>query len=185
MAFVHSILNFWREPKAYRDGSVPGWLEVGTMALMAPIIPGTKVESLVDKMPASVRNSTRLFPTIERGARFINLKVGQYQLKHSKKKRKGAPGGTINVLQVIEHANIDQILIHDAWKDSSIELEGCIGPGLRKKPSPGMGILDSKEAMEEIWRLLGGYSVGTKVTLNVWSNVPGDTRTIHTWGKMN
>ena len=184
MAMVHSIINFWRESKAYRDGSVPGWLEVGTMALMPGLEPGAAVQSKVDIMPATVRNSPHLYPSIERGGGYVNLKIGQYKMQHSKKKRRGAPGGTINCLQVIEHGNIDQILIHDAMGDSSTQLEGCIGPGLRKKTAPGMGILDSKGAMDEIWKLLGGYTLGNKVTLNVWSNVPGETRTKLTWGKL-
>lgn len=47
-----------------------------------------------------------------------------------------------------------------------------------------MGILKSADAMEEIWKLLGGYKLKTKVTLNVWSNTPGETRTKLTWGKL-
>lgn len=98
MGMVHAILNFWREPTAYRDGSVPGWLEVGTMALMSPIEPNAGIQSLVDRMPANVRNSKRLFPTIERGGRHISLKIGQYKMMHSKKKREPPPGGMINCL---------------------------------------------------------------------------------------
>ncbi|MEO0820751.1 MAG: DUF5675 family protein [Pseudomonadota bacterium] len=182
MPFVYSILNLWREPKAHRDGSVPGWLEIGTMALMPPIAAESKLQSVTHLMPPQIRTSTRLFPTIERGNGYVNLKIGQYALKHSKKKR---GKGTIDCLQVVEHKAIDQILIHDALRDSSTTLEGCIGPGLTRKPSPGQGILDSAEAMKEIFKLLGGYSLGTRATLNVWSNVPGETRTKLTWARIN
>ena len=185
MGMVHSVLNFWRGPTAYRDGSVPGWLEVGTMALMPPIDPSARIQSLVDKMPPSIRNSPHLFPTIEHGGTTISLKIGQYKLKHSKKKREPPIGNTINCLQVTGHPKIDQILIHDAWKDSSNNLAGCIAPGMKKKTKGPGGVLQSAKAMEEIWKLLGGYRIGTEVTLNIWSNTPGETRTIHNWGKTN
>jgi hypothetical protein len=120
------------------------------------------------------------FPTIERGGTYVSLKTGSYAMKHSKKKR---GGGTINCLQC-QHAKIDQILIHDALNDSSTNLEGCIAPGLAKKPPPGMGILSSAVAMKQIFQLLGGYSLGKEVTLNVKSNVPGEVRTKETWKKL-
>lgn len=180
---VFPVLNLWREPNAHPDGSVPGWLEVGTLAFLPPYVPGDKVQSLVDRMPASLRNSRRLFPTIERGGTYTSLKVGYYTLKHSKKKRKSAPGGVINCLQITDH-QINQVLIHDAMHDSSTTLKGCIAPGLVRKPPPGAGILDSAEAMDAIWTLLGGYGLGDEVKLAVWSNTPGETRTRETWKRL-
>lgn len=174
------ILNFWRESKSYGDNSVPEWLLVGGSFLFPPLEPGVPIHSIVDKMPAISYTDPNLFPTIERGGGYVSLKVGQYKMKHSKKIR-GA--GTINCLQCMD-AEIDQILIHDALNDSSTTLQGCIAPGMSKKASPGMGILDSATAMTEIFKLLGGYSIGKGVILNVWSNVPGETRTRASWDRI-
>lgn len=178
-----SVLNFWRENRAHPDGSVPGYLSIGAACLFPPIDLNVPVQSISAKMPASCSKGRAVFPTIERGGVYVSLKIGQYEMKHSKKKRKGAPGGVINCLQCTD-SPIDQILIHDALNDSSVNLAGCIAPGMEKKPPPGQGILESEKAMEEIWKLLGGYSIGKLVTLNVWSNVPGETRTRKTWGKL-
>jgi hypothetical protein len=155
MADSNTEILFNRESKAYADGSVPGVLTV----------------------------QGQNFPTIERGNNFVSLKIGKYKMKHSKKNRKGAPGGTINCLQCMD-SKIDQILIHDAKNDSSLNLEGCIAPGMMKKSPPGMGILRSKEAMDKIFVLLGGYNLGNEVTLNVQSNVPGDFRTKESWARL-
>lgn len=118
------------------------------------------------------------FPTIERGKNFVNLKQGSYVMKHSTK----VTGRKVKCLRP-EIVQITTLLIHDALGDSSNNLEGCIAPGMEKKPT-NMGILRSAAAMEEIWKLLGGFEEGKKVTLNVLNNVPGESRTKDTWDRL-
>jgi hypothetical protein len=89
-------------------------------------------------------------------------------------------GRTVKCLRPVEQA-YRTLLIHDALNDNSNNLTGCIGPGMSKKASPGMGIRRSAEAMEAIWKLLGGWKNGKTVTLHVTGNVPGEARTKATW----
>jgi|SRR5688572_4576004 hypothetical protein len=121
---------------------------------------------------------TTKFPTIERGKDFVNLKQGSYVMKHSTK----VTGRKVNCLRP-EIVQITTLLIHDALGDSSNNLEGCIAPGMEKKAS-NMGIRRSAEAMDAIWKLLGGFEEGKKVTLNVLNNVPGESRTKDTWDRL-
>jgi hypothetical protein len=143
-------ISFEREATANKDGSVFGTLTVGTTT----------------------------FPTIERGAGFVNLKTGSYVMKHSIKNT----GRRIQCLRP-EIVQIYTLLIHDALGDSSNNLEGCVAPGMEKKAN-NLGIRRSAEAMEAVWKLLGGFEEGKKVTLNVLNNVPGETRTKDTWERL-
>ena len=161
MATEIKLIILEREPKAHADGSVPGILHVGD----------------------------RAFPTIERGGTYVSLKTGDYRMEHSWKQS----GRRVKCLRPIEpnkaflrkkEKSVESILIHDAFKDNSTELEGCISPGMRKKPGRGMGILDAAEAMEEIWELLGGFREGTEITLHVLNNVPDDSQTKETWDRV-
>lgn len=150
-----------REPKAYADGSVPGTLYVGAQR----------------------------FPTIERGGAYASLKTGDYRMVHSRKHT----GRKVKCLRPIEEnkaylkkneKSVESVLIHDAYLDSSHNLKGCISPGMVKKPGSGMGILYAKEAMKEIWKLLGKFREGKQITLHVLNNVPGDLRTKETWDRV-
>jgi hypothetical protein len=151
MAKEIELIILERAGKAYPDGSTPGTLHVGD----------------------------RKFPTIERGGGYVNLKVGDYVMEHSRK-RTGRP---IRCLRPVE-STIEAILIHAAYKDNSEQLEGCVSPGMMKKPPPGMGILQADAAMEEIWKLLGGWKEGKKVTLHVANNAPGDARIKEVWDRV-
>ena len=121
---------------------------------------------------------TTKFPTIERGKDFVNLKSGSYVMKHSIKNT----GRKVQCLRP-EIVQIATLLVHDALGDSSNNLEGCIAPGMEKKAN-NLGIRRSAEAMEAIWKLLGAFEEGKKVTLNVLNNVPGETRTKETWQRL-
>jgi len=129
-------------------------------------------------IPGTLHVGTKKFPTIERGGGYVNLKIGDYEMEHSVKNT----GRKVKCLRPVE-AEVQTILIHDAKGDNSNNLAGCISPGLVKKPSPGMGIKHAALAMQEIWKLLGGWKRGKRVTLHVASNVPGDRRTKETWGR--
>src|SRR5688572_4608892 len=65
------------------------------------------------------------FSTLERGVKFTNLKVGDYEMHHSKK-RKGRQVKCLRPTNMF----ISSVLIHDAYRDDANELEGCIAPFL-------------------------------------------------------
>lgn len=152
-----------REPVAYPDGSVPGTLTVGD----------------------------HQFPTIERGHGYTSLRVGDYKMVHSWKGGKRS----VKCLRPVEEnkaylrngeKSVERVLIHDAYRDSSTELEGCISPGISKKPGRGMGIQKAAQAMEKIWELLGGFESEKKtVTLHVINNVPGVSGIRETWDRVS
>lgn len=188
---VFPIVHLWRESEAHPNGSVPGWLEVGTPAFLPQYGASEKLQSLADQIPPSLRNSQRVLPTIERGmlgaktTAYTNLKIGTYTLEHSTKYRKGAPGNKIKCLRITDHDNISSVLIHDAINDSAWNLTGCVAPGMGRNPGAGGGILQSAAAMDVIWAYLGGHEEGKTVKLVVWSNIPGETRTKKTWSRLN
>lgn len=130
-------------------------------------------------VPGTLYVGDRQFPTIERGGGYVNLKIGDYVMEHSEK----ISGRRIKCLRPVE-LELQTILIHAAYKDSSTNLEGCISPGMKKKPNPGMGILQADLAMEEIWKLLGAWKAGKKITLHVANNVPGEARTKEAWDRV-
>ena len=117
-------------------------------------------------VPGTLHVGDTSFPTIERGGGYVTLKIGDYVMEHSWKKT----GRRVKCLRPVQK-EIDTILIHDARYDSSTELKGCISPGMAKKPFPGQGILDAEGAMNKLWKLLGGYVPGRRVTLHVLNNV--------------
>jgi hypothetical protein len=116
------------------------------------------------------------FLTLERGTKFINLKIGSYQMKHSTK----IEGRKVKCLRPTDW-RISTLLIHDALNDNPSTLEGCIAPFLFGGEANNQ---TSAEAMELLWTMLGGWQEGKKVTLNVLTNVPGDKRTKETWSRL-
>lgn len=161
MADEIKVILLEREPNTHSDGSVPGWLHVGD----------------------------RKFPTIERGQGYTSYLVGDYRMQHAWKTR----GRRIQCLSPIEgniaykrdgEKDVRAVLIHAAQHDSSLALEGCVSPGLTKKPKPGMGILGADQAMAEIFALLGTFQEGKTVVLHVLNNVPGVTGMKETWGRV-
>lgn len=161
MAGAINLIILKRDPNPHADGSIPGTLYVG------------------DKE----------YPTIERGQGYTTLKIGDYRMEHSWKNT----GRRIRCLRPVEdniahlrakEKSVTSVLIHAAYKDSSLKLEGCVSPGMKKKPDGGMGILDADEAMDEIFELLGGFQEGKTVVLHVANNAPGDTRIKETWDRV-
>ena len=115
------------------------------------------------------------FSTLERGIKFTNLKIGEYEMYHSKK-RKGRQVKCLRPTNIY----ISSVLIHDAYKDDANHLEGCIAPFLFGSEAHYVG---SEKAMEKLWELLGGYdeSQKAKITLRILNNVPGENRTAAQW----
>src|SRR5438128_1861569 len=65
------------------------------------------------------------FSTLERGVKYTNLKVGEYEMHHSIKHK----GRHVRCLRPT-NLYIASVLIHDAYKDDAKNLEGCIAPFL-------------------------------------------------------
>ncbi len=115
------------------------------------------------------------FLTLERGTKYLNLKVGTYEMKHSTK----IEGRKVKCLRPTDW-RISTLLIHDALNDDPNNLEGCIAPFLFGDEAY---FENSADAMKILWSLIGGWQEGRKVTLVVLTNVPGETRTKETWQK--
>ncbi|MBI3469694.1 MAG: hypothetical protein HY000_42390, partial [Planctomycetes bacterium] len=128
--------------------------------------------------PGKFQVGLHTFPTIERGVKYVNFKKGDYVMVHSWKRTKRI----IKCLRPVIK-QIDTLLIHDALYDSGDNLTGCVAPGMEKRQD-AEGIMRSASAMEEIWKLLGGFEEGKQCTLHVVNNVPGETRTKETWGRL-
>lgn len=115
------------------------------------------------------------FSTLERGVKFTNLKVGDYEMHHSKK-------NTHRKVQCLRPTNkyISTVLIHDAFNDDANELQGCIAPFTTGGEAHYTG---SAKAMETLWQKIGGFdeSFQSKITLRILSNVPGEKRTSTEW----
>ncbi|MEZ5427069.1 MAG: hypothetical protein R2747_12440 [Pyrinomonadaceae bacterium] len=116
------------------------------------------------------------FLTMERGVRYVNLKIGTYEMKHSIKNTHRR----VKCLRPTDR-RLSTILIHDALNDDPRNITGCIAPFPFGGESCGQS---SAEAMELLWTMLGGWHEGKKVTLKVLTNVPGETRTKETWGRL-
>lgn len=121
----------------------------------------------------------KMLTTRERGHGYVSLRIGKYRMKHSIKNT----NRKVQCLRPVE-SSITTILIHDAYKDRPETLEGCIAPG---KMGGGANWHDSAQAMEELWRLLGGWESEKEITLQVMTNVsyipPGQKR--KEWGRVN
>jgi hypothetical protein len=116
------------------------------------------------------------FSTLERGVNFTNLKVGEYEMHHSKKNK----GRQVKCLRPTNKF-IMSVLIHDAYDDKAKYLEGCIAPYMTgSEASPYTG---SAQAMEKMWEAIGGFDENHKrtVTLRILTNVPGEHRTAAEW----
>jgi hypothetical protein len=115
------------------------------------------------------------FSTLERGVKFTNLKVGEYEMHHSIKRKN-------RHVKCLRPTNmyISSVLIHDAYKDDANHLEGCIAPFLFGKEAHYVG---SAQAMDKLWELIGGFdeSQKAKITLRILNNVPGEKRTAAEW----
>ena len=130
---------FRRTGKINSNGSVPGELTIGT----------------------------RTWPTIERGANYTFVRMGQYELLMCYKTR----GRHVRCLCFHESRAVSSHLIHDALKDSHTQLEGCIAPGLS---ADDKGIKDSAKAMDEVFTALGGFVEWKKnITIDVQNNILG------------
>lgn len=116
------------------------------------------------------------FSTLERGGWAPSLKVGNYEMVHSKKRK----GRKVNCLRPTT-LYVSTMLIHDAYNDDADELEGCIAPFVLG--TEANKLYGSEDAMNQMWKMLGGYdeSQKRKVTLRILSNVPGDNRTLEQW----
>lgn len=112
------------------------------------------------------------FKTLERGVNFTNLKIGVYELQHSRKRK----GRQVKCLRPT-NLYISSVLVHDAYDDNANNLEGCIAPFMFSNYK------GSSLAMEELWKVLGGFdeSFKKKIKLKVVNNVPGETRTAEQW----
>lgn len=115
------------------------------------------------------------FSTLERGLKFTNLKVGDYEMHHSRKNK----GRQVKCLRPT-NLFISSVLIHDAYKDDANELEGCIAPFMFGNEADYKG---SAQAMEKLWELIGGFdeSHKQKITLRILTNFPGEKRTAAQW----
>lgn len=116
------------------------------------------------------------FSTLERGVKFTNLKVGEYEMHHSKKNK----GRQVKCLRPTNQF-ITSVLIHDAYDDKAIYLEGCIAPYL--VGSEACEYTGSAQAMEKMWKAIGGFDENHKktITLRILTNVPGEKRTAAEW----
>lgn len=121
----------------------------------------------------------KMLTTRERGHGYVSLRVGKYTMKHSIKNT----NRQVPCLRPVE-GSITTILIHDAYKDRPESLEGCIAPG---KMGGGANWHDSAQAMEELWRHLGGWKSDKEIILQVMTNVSyvsgGENR--DKWGRVN
>lgn len=116
------------------------------------------------------------WPTMERGHGHVSLREGDYILEHSLKHKHRQ----IKCLRPIESA-ISSILIHDAYKDDPGYLEGCIARGISDSLNSWHG---SAEAMEQLWKCVGGWQQHKKLKLVVLSNAPGVKGTRETWARL-
>jgi len=135
-----------------------------------------RVKHIFDDGKACREQNMGTFLTLERGTKFVNLKVGTYEMKHSIK----IEGRKVKCLRPTDW-RISTLLIHDALNDDPKTLEGCIAPFFFGGEAYNQ---NSAEAMELLWTLLGGWEEGRKVTLEVLTNVPGDRRTKETWNRL-
>jgi hypothetical protein len=117
------------------------------------------------------------WPTMERGHGHVSLREGEYIMEHSIKHKHRH----IKCLRPIEGA-ISSILIHDAYKDDPGSLEGCIAPGMSDTLNSWY---DSAEAMEQLWKCVGGWQKHKRVKLVVLSNAPGIKGTKDTWARLH
>jgi hypothetical protein len=117
------------------------------------------------------------FLTMERGTKYVNLKIGTYEMKHSTK----IEGRKVKCLRPTDW-RIGTLLIHEALNDDPRNVTGCIAPFSFGGQAYGQS---SAEAMEFLWTMLGGWQDGKKVTLKVLTNVPGDSRTKETWKRLD
>ncbi len=112
--------------------------------------------------------------TLERGLTFTNMKIGTYQMKHSRKRK----GRQVKCLRPT-NPWITAVLVHDAAGDKASNLEGCIAPFLFGTEAD---YKRSADAMEKLWMMLGGFAENQKyVTLKVLNNYPNEHRTAEQW----
>lgn len=114
-----------------------------------------------------------IFYTVERGHKFVRLRPRTYTMEHSTLSH----WPDVQCLRPVGLTNpqLAACLIHPITdhvgrrQDSADVLEGCIAPFLMGAAEvPG----SSKDAMAQLWRLLGGYAKGKQVTLVVLNDVP-------------
>jgi hypothetical protein len=115
------------------------------------------------------------FSTLERGLDYTNMKVGSYEMIHSWKRTKSR-------VQCLRPTNrwITTVLVHAAFNDDAKWLEGCIAPFIVGTENH---YARSAEAIEEMFRLLGGFDDLTpkSVKLVILNNYPNEKRTAEQW----
>jgi len=114
------------------------------------------------------------FHTRERGHGFVRLRPGTYTMEHStltayKDVQCLRPVGLIDRQQAV--CLIHPVTKHVNPQDTANALEGCIAPFLVGMAEVAGG---SQAAMEQLWRLLGGYAVGKQATLKISNDVPAE-----------
>ena len=115
-----------------------------------------------------LRIGSKIWPTIERGATYTFVRRGTYTNVVMCYK---AGDSSRPCLCFNDSEAICSHLIHDAWSDNHLNLQGCIAPGLS---ADGNGIHESKKAMKEVLDALGGFVEWKKFTAEVQNNIMGD-----------
>lgn len=124
------------------------------------------------KTPRSFLSGVAYFHTRERGHGYVALKTGTYTMEHSKMTRFSdvkclRPVGVKDPQRAA--CLIHPITRHVRPPDNPDALEGCIAPFL-----VGTAELagSSEQAMESIWKLVGGWEKGKQLKLVVLNDVP-------------
>ena len=112
------------------------------------------------------------FHTRERGHRYVRLPPGDYTMMHTVH----AVFPDVQCLQPLglKSPQLSRCLIHPVTRhvrpqDTADALEGCIAPYVVGAEEVAGG---SDLAMEQLWRLLGGWKKGKKVSLTIRNDVP-------------
>jgi len=112
------------------------------------------------------------FHTRERGHGYVRLRPGDYTMAHAVH-GKFADVKCLRPLG-LSSAQLSNCLVHPVTrhvmpKDTADALEGCIAPYLVGMAEVAGG---SDAAMEQLWGVLGGWSLGKKVSLTILNDVP-------------
>jgi len=111
---------------------------------------------------------SRAFKAMERRDNRVRLPAGNYtvtmelspnRMRHGERRRQFRVGGH-NVHN--SSGELAAILIHAS--DGPGGLQGCIAPGIAET---GSGVTESDQALESIFTIFGGFSIGTAGTLIV------------------
>lgn len=126
------------------------------------------------KTPRSLSAGVAYFLTRERGHGYVSLRTGTYTMEHSTMTR----FPDVKCLRPVGIADPKRAacLIHPITRhvlpprvDNPDVLEGCIAPYLVGLPEVAGS---SDQAMEMIWKLVGGWKEGKQLKLVVLNEVP-------------